>query len=279
VCETLVIPYRDFTYPLNVFMHILTHEEGEVRYLHYGLFERPDESIAVAQERSTELLLSRLPPPPARLLEVGAGLGTTLARLIGLGYDAQGITPDEKQVAMAGGRVALSSFEAFDGPPPSRRLDRRRPAAGRERDALGPAGEDAGVPLPPFDVIIFQESSQYIDSEALFAKARGLAPRVVVLDEFAMQPLDEPGALRPLDGFLRAAAANGFAVAEDLDLSAKAAPSIDYFQVRFPRYRDALVADLGITGQQVDELVIGGERYSGRYADGVYAYRLLDLRR
>ena len=242
-----MIPYRDFTYPLNVFMHILTHEEGEVRYLHYGLFEQPDESIAVAQERSTELLLSRLPPPPARLLEVGAGLGTTLDRLVRLGYDAQGITPDEKQVAMAGGRVTLSSFEAFEG--------------------------------GPFDVILFQESSQYIDSEALFAKARDLAPRVVVLDEFAMQPLDEPGALRPLDGFLRAAAANGFPVAEDLDLSAKAAPTIDYFRVRLPRYRDALIADLGLTGQQVDDLVAGGERYGSRYSSGVYAYRLLDLRR
>ncbi|MEK6373657.1 MAG: class I SAM-dependent methyltransferase [Acidobacteriota bacterium] len=242
-----MIPYRDFYYPLNVFMHILTLEEGEVRYLHYGLFERPDESIAVAQERSTKLLLSRLPPPPARLLEVGAGLGTTLARLARLGYDAQGITPDEKQVAMARGGVTLSSFEAFEG--------------------------------APFDVILFQESSQYIDSETLFAKARDLAPRVVVLDEFAMQPLDEPGALRPLDGFLRAAAANGFSVAEDIDLSAKAAPTIDYFRVRLPRYREALIADLGLTGQQVDDLVEGGERYSNRYYSGVYVYRLLDLRR
>ena len=68
-----LIAYRDFYYPLNVFMHILMHEEGAVRYLHYGLFERDDDSIDVAQERSTELLLSRLPPPPARLLDVGVG--------------------------------------------------------------------------------------------------------------------------------------------------------------------------------------------------------------
>lgn len=240
-----MIPYRDFTYPLNVFMHILTREEGEVRYLHYGLFEKPDESIAAAQERSTELLLSRLPPPPARLLEAGAGLGTTLDRLGHLGYDAVGITPDEKQVAMAGGRVVLSSFEAFDG--------------------------------GPFDVVVFQESSQYIDSEALFAKARALAPRVVVLDEFATQPIDEPGALHTLDAFLRAASANGFRVTEDLDLTTKAAPTIDYFRVRYPRYRDALISELGVSGQQVDDLMAGAERYSDRYRSGVYTYRLLDL--
>ena len=36
------LPYRDFYYPLNVFMHILTHEEGGVDYLHYALFENED---------------------------------------------------------------------------------------------------------------------------------------------------------------------------------------------------------------------------------------------
>jgi hypothetical protein len=284
-----VIAYRDFYYPLNVFMHILTHEEGGASSLHYGLFERAEESIEAAQERSTSLLMSRLPPPPARLLDVGVGLGTTLARLTALGYDAEGITPDEKQAAVARAsgaedrpepvlRVSVAKFETFDGPPPSRRLDRRRPAADRERDALGPAGEDAGGPMA-YDVLLFQESSQYIDSDALFAKARALAPRVLVLDEFAMQPLAEEGALRPLDGFLRAAAANGFRLVEDLDLSAKAAPTVDYFRARLPRYRAALIADLGLTDAQIDDLIAGGERYANRYHDGVYAYRLLDLKR
>ena len=236
-----LIAYRDFYYPLNVFMHILTHEEGGVRYLHYGLFERPDDSIDAAQERSTELLLSRLPPPPAGLLDVGVGLGTTLERLTRLGYDAEGITPDEKQAALARGRVTVTSFETFDG--------------------------------APYDVLLFQESSQYIDSDALFAKARTLAPRVLVLDEFAT----EPGPLHTLDGFLRAAEANGFRLVEDLDLSAKAVPTIEYFRTRFPRYRDGLVADLGITQVQVDELIANGERYVNRYHSGVYTYRLMDL--
>ena len=234
-----MIPYRDFTYPLNVFMHILTAEEGGVRALHYGLFERPDETIAEAQERSTELLLSRLPPPPARLLDVGSGLGTTLARLRRLGYDAEGITPDAQQAAMAG--VPAAAFETWDG--------------------------------GPYDVLLFQESSQYIDSAALFAKARELAPRVVVLDEFATGE----STLRPLDGFLSAAAANGFRVVERIDLSAKAAPTVDYFRARIPKYRDALIRDLGITDQQVDDLIYSGENYSAHYHSGAYLYLLLDL--
>ena len=96
-----------------------------------------------------------------------------------------------------------------------------------------------------------------------------------MLDEFA----SEPGTLHTLDGFLRAAVANGFRVVEDLDLSAKAAPTIDYFQVRLPSYRDALVADLGLTHAQIDDLIANGEHYSNRYYSGVYTYRLLDLRR
>ena len=244
------LPYRDFYYPLNVFMHILTAEEGGVRYLHYGLFEHEDEPIGVAQERSTQMLLERLPPPPARLLEAGIGLATTLQTLVSLGYEAEGLTPDEKQVAMVRARygdtlrVHCAPFEAFE-------------TAAR------------------YDAIIFQESSQYIDSEALFAKAETLAPLVIVLDEFAMQELDTPGALRTHASFVEAARRHGYDVVEDLDLSKMAPPTVRYFIKRLPAHRERLIADLGLTGEQVDELIVSGENYTRRYEEGVYAYRLI----
>jgi len=248
------LAYRDFYYPLNVFMHILTHEEGGVDYLHYGLFESAGESIAAAQERSTELLLARLPLPPARILEVGVGLATTLQRLTQLGYDAVGITPDEKQIAAIRGRygdevrVACERFESFAGD-------------GR------------------YDVVVLQESSQYIEAGALFAKAAELTSRLIVLDEFALQPVAHEGALHSLDRFLRAASDQGFALAEDLDLSARAAPTIDYFLQRIPRYRDLLMRDIGLTAEQVDGLVTSGEAYRDFYRRGVYGYRLLQFAR
>lgn len=246
--------YRDFYYPLNVFMHILTHEEGGVSYLHYGLFESAEETIGAAQEHSTELLLSRLPTPPARLLDVGIGVGTTLAHLTSLRYDVTGITPDTRQIAMAKERygdavkVEPSSFETYSA----------------ER---------------AYDSVVFQESSQYIGSDALFSKARQLTRHVVVLDEFAAQKIDTPGALHSLQQFVEVASKNGFRKIEELDLSSKAAPSIDYFRRRLPRYRVALINDLGITSQQVDELIASGDRYSDLYARGIYVYRLLQFRR
>jgi cyclopropane fatty-acyl-phospholipid synthase-like methyltransferase len=245
------LAYRDFYYPLNVFMHILTHEEGDVPYLHYGLFERADESLAEAQERSTELLLSRLPAVPARLLEVGIGLGTTLHRLTRMGYDVVGITPDDKQIAVV------------------------RERYGDAVDARCVAFEQ--FPLPDaFDAVFFQESSQYIDAQALFAKARELTSHVIVLDEFALHP---GGTLHGHDQFLAAAEQHGFQTIEELDLSKNAPPSIDYFIERLPRYRERLIDDLGLTGQQVDDLIESGRRYRASYDDGTYGYRLLQFRR
>lgn len=246
---TAELPYRDFFYPLNVFMHILTQEEGGATYLHYGLFDRPDESIAEAQARSTELLLERLPKPPSRLLEAGIGLGTTLALLTRLGYDVLGITPDQKQIAMVReryGDVVCVEAVAFEDFAPR-----------------------------PFDVVVFQESSQYIDARALFAKCREITADVIVLDEFALAD----GTLHRLDDFLRAANENRFRKTEEIDLSAKAAPTIEYFMKRLERYRSALIAGIGITDQQVDELILSGENYRRLYADGTYVYRLLRFAR
>jgi hypothetical protein len=232
-------------------MHILMHEEGAVRYLHYGLFEHEEDALLAAQERSTELLLSRLPPQPAKLLEVGIGLGTTLARLLALGYEVEGITPDEHQIALFRERygslpVRCAAFETFDA-------DRT------------------------YDALLFQESSQYIDSGALFARAAALAPRVIVLDEFARKPLDEEGALHSLAGFVEAASRHGFRVVEELDLSSKAAPTMDYFTDRIPASRERLIADLGITNEQIEHLIENGVKYRARYADGTYGYWLLSF--
>lgn len=243
--------YRDFYFPLNVFMHLLTLEEGDVRYLHYGIFDREDETLLAAQERSTAMLLDRLPPPPARILDVGSGIGTTLHRLTQLGYDVTGVTPDEKQIAYIRARygstvhIEHSPLETF------------------ESDA-------------PFDLLLFQESSQYIDSDALFARAAQLTQRVLVLDEFATCAV---GHLHQWSSFVDAAARHGFVIAEELDLTERAAPTIDYFNARYPRYRDRLIADLGIATETIDELIRGGFTYRAAYAAGDYVYRLADFRR
>jgi hypothetical protein len=255
-------------YPLNVFLHVLLREEGRVEALHYGLFDTPDEPILVAQERSTALLIDRLPAPPARLLDVGSGLGTLLHRLRAMGYEAEGLTPDVQQAALSRVPVACARFEDF-----------------------AEAGRSDAVMSGRFDAVIFQESSQYIDPKALWQKASRLTTRVLVLDEFLLQlqPTAEASAhnlqpadagthhLRPLTDFVACAARAGFSVIEERDLSAQAAPTVDYFLTRIPRHRDALVRDLGVSDPQLADLLASGTRYRELYRTGVYGYRLLDF--
>jgi cyclopropane fatty-acyl-phospholipid synthase-like methyltransferase len=245
--------FREFPFPLNVLLTVLDREEGSVGSMHYGLFETPADSIAAAQERSTALLLSRLPPPPARLLEVGIGLGTTLARLARMGYATEGITPDPVQAAAAKARhgerlpVHTTPLEYFE-------------TANR------------------YDAVFFQESSQYIESDALFRKVRALIPpggRVVVLDEFALRPVEKPGALHRLDLFLEAALREGFRLEEDLDVSRRAMPTIDWFLERIPKHREAIHGSLGVKDGQVDALLASGREYRELYETGAYGYRLL----
>ena len=238
--------YRDFYYPLNVLLHVLTLEEGEVRHLHYGLFERPDEPIALAQDRASSRILSELPPPPARILDVGSGLGANLARLVDLGYEALGITPDVHQISMIRARYG----EALP-------LECIR-------------FED--LPDDRYDVALFHESSQYIDSEALFEKAEQIADTVLVLDEFAFGAVE---GLHRYDAFLAAAGRHHFTVTTEEDVTEAAAPTIDYFTARLPRFRQRLIEDVGVTGAQIDDLMASGQRYSNSYHSGDYGYRFL----
>ena len=78
---------------------------------------------------------------------------------------------------------------------------------------------------------------------------------------------------------MSAASGHGFRVSEEIDLSAKAAPTIDYFRQRLPRYRHRLIADLGITSQHIDDLIASGEEYREFYRSGAYTYQLLTLSR
>jgi cyclopropane fatty-acyl-phospholipid synthase-like methyltransferase len=252
----MIPSHHEFPFPLNVLFHVLQGEAGEVESLHYGLFERADESMCDAQRRSAELLLQRLPPPPARLLDVGMGIGATLARLTAMGYEAEGITPDKHQVAIARSRFGEDL-----------------PARAVALEALEASGR--------YDAIFFQESSQYIESYLLFDRCRELvAPgaRVIVLDEFASRTVDRPGALHRLDHFLAAARAFGFRHEEEVDLSAQAAPTVAWFLERLSRRRDELTVELSVSEAQINGLIESGKAYRDLYACGDYVYRLLRFR-
>lgn len=248
-----------FAFPLNVYARMLELGEGRVDYLHYGLFERDDEPVWQAQERASQRLWAAL-PPPCRVLEVGIGVGTTLRRLGEAGYQALGITPDAAQVAEVrsrhGGavRVLTSTLEAL------------------------PAEHG------PWDLMLLQESAQYIAPLALFEAADRLLvaedAHLVVMDEFALDRLGpDHGGLHDHRHFLALARRMGWQLVQEQDVSQQAGRTLSAISRLVQQQRESLCRELALDAHQIDALVVAAERYRRLYEQGVYGYRLLRLQR
>ena len=90
---------------------------------HYGIgYERsrlfPGGSPSLEFVRSMELLARLLPPPPARLLDVGGGPGTYAAPLARRGYRVRLVDPVElhvEQARQAAGSDPAATFTAVVG--------------------------------------------------------------------------------------------------------------------------------------------------------------------
>jgi SAM-dependent methyltransferase len=246
-----------FAYPLNVLVHVLLREEGAVSWMHYGVFENPGDTLGAAQERATGLLLARLPPPAARVLEVGIGVGTLLSRLTRLGYEAEGLAPDPKQLEFA----------------------RRRHG---ESLRVSPRPLESFESAARYDAVVFQESSQYVDTEALFRRVAALLAEgglLLVADEFALREVDAPEPLHRLDHFVAVARREGFELLEELDVSERVRPTVDWFLSRIPRHRASIERELGVEATAIDALLSSGAKYAELYRTGAYGYRFLALRR
>lgn len=249
--------FQKFAFPLNVYAYAIALEEGQVDYLHYGLFADPAERLLAAQLRSCDLLLERLPPPPCRILEVGIGLGTMLSRLMALGYDVTGITPDAMQISIArqksAAKLICSRLEDYKDEPAS------------------------------FDLVLFQESSQYIDPLTIFNQALDLlvlGGQLFILDEVLLKAVEYGGeGLHARAVMLDLAARFGFELCEDIDLSQAAYPTLGYLLGVVDKHRSALKDDLGCTDEQLDALNESNRRYRDKYASGRYGYALQCFRK
>ena len=256
VITPAISPYKHFTFPLNVYAQALEFEEGRAEHLHFGLFEPGITDLGRAQAHSTEWLLSKLPLPPCRILEVGIGLATTLTLLLDKGYDIHGITPDGQQIAHARARLGESA------PVTCVRL------------------EDFTTDMG-FDVILFQGSAQYIEPLDLFNCALNLLKpggTILILDEFALRREGEVNeGLHLLDDFIQLSARFGFKLNDQLNLSALAAPTLDYLLRVTTRHQQRLCETLELNPVEMEVLNDSNRAYRQKYAEGRYGYALLLL--
>lgn len=258
--EKIYQNYAHLDFPFNVYAHCLYLQEGKVDYLHYGLFHPGEslEKIQTAQQRSTELLLARLPKPPCRILEIGIGLGTTASVLAEHGYTVTSISSNAEQIALAKQHVQEDvtlqcvTYEAFSAPAES------------------------------YDVILLQESAQSIQSLVLFNKAHHLLAEhgfILIIDEVALQRTakDSFGVLPMLTYTLAQAQRCGFELKEQIDLSTPAAPTVDYLLWVIEKHQAKLLADLDLKPVALNELLASLRESQQKYRDGHYGYVLLNL--
>ena len=252
-------PYKDLDFPLNVYAHAIHLQEGKADYLHYGLFQHKKTDLSAAQQFSTKLVISRLPPPPCRILEIGVGLGTTFSLLRRLGYDIHGLTPDAQQIAH------IHQNLGNDVPVTCQRL------------------EDFDADTESFDVILFQESAQYIDPLVIFNKAVDLlaiAGSLLIIDEFALRRVETSvEGLHLFDDMVAQAKRFGFELVEQLDLSEMAAPTLDCLLCMTAIHRQRLIDDLHLSDAQLAKLDESNRAYQKKYSSGEFGYGLLRFKK
>lgn len=138
----------DLEFPYCYYAYVVD-PQGHVEYLHYGLWEEGTESPKEAQENLARLMQALIPEGVERILDVGCGLGRTTYDLTRAGYSTVGISPDKKNMEMA------------------------RAKYGSGLQLLTTRFEDYKSPTP-FDLVMFQESSNYLSLRALLSQSKTL---------------------------------------------------------------------------------------------------------
>ncbi|WP_028323415.1 methyltransferase domain-containing protein [Desulfatirhabdium butyrativorans] len=233
-------------------------------HLHFGFWpeEEPELSLEEAQQRLFERMAALLPKAPARILDVGCGLGVSAHALGLLGYEVTAIAPSDELIAYAREQYGAPNvrFEAADF------LD-----------------EDAAFRKRRYDVLWFQESLQYLHPIDVLLKAcqdllEQEGGRIVLCDEVVSGngPLD--GSLvHPLRNILLGLAAAGFRVRHLERIGERVRPTCREMIRRFDGHRDMLLQAIGgmDTARRIDHYRNGWQSQAGWYETGRMNYAVL----
>jgi len=182
------------------------HEVLGLDRLHYGLWEGEPttlDGLRAAQDRYSLLMHGWIPSGVRSILDVGCGVGTDAAELTELGYAVEGLSPDPYQQGKFIERTALPFHLA--------RLQDFSP--GRT-----------------WDLVLMNESAQYVWLDALFPKLRELTPDgwVLLADYFlAADPGGDRVSPHPLERFRALAREHGFEIEREEDVTDRAVPTLE----------------------------------------------------
>ncbi len=222
--EGLEFPYCYYAYVVD--------PQGDVDYLHYGLWEEGTDSAKEAQENLARLMQALIPEGVERILDVGCGLGRTTYDLTRAGYDAVGISPDKKNMEMARAKygsdlhLVTTRFEAYRSP-------------------------------VPFDLVLFQESSNTISLRALLSHSKNLLRPggfLLLCDEVRYRH-GRAFSFHRKDLLLRLAGACGFHLFHNRDISDRVLLTREYVFKTLTENKEAIIKRfLPFRGKVAEEL-------------------------
>jgi SAM-dependent methyltransferase len=252
---------KDLPQPLG-FFHVITDADA----LHYGYW--PEDincqqklSLAEAQQAHSQLFLQRLPKAPAKILDVGCGLGLMANILYQLGYQVTAIAPSESLIAYATDKYLGPTFIN-----------------------CGFLDKHPDLKDQQFDVLLFQESLQYFpDLDAVFHCAINLLTdqgRLIFCDEVSYaKQTEECSAVHQVIQIEQAFSAQGFYVQYHRKMGAQVLPTCDAVLLGLDQKKQQMMTIFGDSVKpQIEQLIIEWQNLKDWYQHTIFGYELWDLR-
>jgi SAM-dependent methyltransferase len=193
---------------LNLFKYFLGTTD-----LHYGLWSDDLEvtigNLPEAQKRYSDYLISNIPGDVKRILDVGCGAGGLASKLLGHGYQVDGVSPSQL-LSEAAQKYAGDDLTIYPG---------------RFEDVDIPANQQ-------YDMVVFSESFQYITLDLVLEKAKMLlrpGGYILICDFFRTNAKGKSplGGGHRLDSFFEVLNASGLKTLKEEDITNQTAPNLD----------------------------------------------------
>ena len=216
--------WASFPEPFNYYRLMLGGD-----HLHFGYWPegRKDLTLESAQTYMFDLLLQFFPEPPAKVLDVGCGLGASAYFLAQKGFDVIAIGPSPDLISYARQQYRHHGVDY-------------RVADFMAEDVSDFASDDG------YDVILFQESLQYLHPlKKVFQRTRSLLSpkgKVILGDEMCYDnAITSSTSAHLRKEVIRNLAEGGFRISQQLSIGSRVLKTCDAILERFDMHRDRLL--------------------------------------
>jgi len=230
--------------------------EGELDFIHYGYWPNKKISVKQAQENLNRLLLSLIPKKVLDILDVGCGLGTTVKRLNRKGYNVIGISPDKALIAYSRKRfpqlkkdLILSKFEDYK-------------------------------PNKKFDLLLFEETLQYIEFDSIFTQSSRLLGKnkyMLICDEFSDGLTKD--SVKDIEDTIKSAKKNKFKLILRKDITNKVIYTRELFVKRLKSKREEIISSFWkirpTVSTKLDRLISSWEKDTKSFLKKRRSYEIL----